>query len=273
MVVLSWWVIAFFSLCIFSFLYKNNPFYKFAIHVILGLMVGYMFMQQVVIGLSTSFFSPILLELGRSSTDWFDLLIQRFIPFCIASLIFTLLIPGRQWMKNIPLGLVLGYGMGLMMVTSLESNVFVQLRKTLQPATSVISSGSLYRDRWPQWAQFVPMLSLSVVIGCTLLYQFRMRMPEIKTVIYAALLIFIISLSDSLIILIGVMTVLSYFFFSFERDGVVEEVSRVGLTFMMVYFGAVFGSTLMTRMQIFVGQVEFLTSKWIMGTIQAISGG
>ena len=100
-----------------------------------------------------------------------------------------------------------------------------------------------------------------------------MRMPEIKTVIYATLLIFIISLSDSLIILIGVMTVLSYFFFSFERDGVVEEVSRVGLTFMMVYFGAVFGSTLMTRMQIFVGQVEFLTSKWIMGTIQAISGG
>ena len=268
----SSWVIAFFSLCIFSFLYKNNPFYKFAIHVILGLMVGYMFVQQVVIGLSTSFFSPILLELGESSPDWWNLVIQRIIPFVIASLIFTLLIPGRQWMKNIPLGLVLGYGMGLMMVTSLESNVFVQLRKTLQPATAVFASGSFFRDRWPQWAQFVPMLSLSVVVALTLLYQFRMRLPQIKTVIYAALLIFIISLTDSLVILIGVMTVLSYFFFSFERDGLVEEVSRVGLTFMMVYFGAVFGSTLMTRMQIFIGQVDFLAFKWIWGTIQSLSG-
>ena len=41
---------------------------------------------------------------------------------------------------------------------------------------------------------------------------------------------------------------------------------------MMVYFGAVFGSTLMTRMQIFIGQVDFLTAKWIMGTIRAFGG-
>jgi len=65
MEIVSLWVIAFFSLCIFSYLYRNNPFYKFAIHVILGLMVGYMFLQQVLIGLEQLVVSPILEELGR----------------------------------------------------------------------------------------------------------------------------------------------------------------------------------------------------------------
>ena len=70
-------------------------------------------------------------------------------------------------------------------------------------------------------------------------------------------------------ILVGVLAVLSYFFFSFERRGFVEEVSRVGLVFMMVYFGAVFG----TWVQIFIGQVEFLGIKWLGGTWQARFGG
>ena len=38
---LSVWVGAFLTLCIFSFLYKDNPFYRFAEHLFVGVSAGY----------------------------------------------------------------------------------------------------------------------------------------------------------------------------------------------------------------------------------------
>ncbi|MDP6595622.1 MAG: hypothetical protein QGI86_07010 [Candidatus Poribacteria bacterium] len=273
MEIVSLWVIAFFSLCIFSYLYRNNPFYKFAIHVILGLMVGYMFLQQVTIGLEQLVVSPILEELGRPSPDAPDILIQRVLPLLVASLIFTIFVPERRWLSRIPIGLLLGYGMGYMLTKSLEADVFKQLNATLTQSITAISGDSIFRSRWPAWGQFLPGLSALTVIGLTIFYRFRMQHPTIRTIIYIALSLFICSLADSIMILVGVLTVLSYFFFSFERRGLVEEVSRVGLVFMMVYFGAVFGNTVLTRIQIFIGQVDFLIFKWLGGTWQALFRG
>jgi len=41
MTVLGIWIAAFFTLSIFSFLYKDNPFYKFAEQVFVGLSAAY----------------------------------------------------------------------------------------------------------------------------------------------------------------------------------------------------------------------------------------
>jgi len=35
------WIAALFTLCLFSFLYKDNRFYRFAEHVFAGLSAGY----------------------------------------------------------------------------------------------------------------------------------------------------------------------------------------------------------------------------------------
>jgi hypothetical protein len=35
------WVAAFLTICIFSFLYEDNPFYKFAEHLFVGVSAGY----------------------------------------------------------------------------------------------------------------------------------------------------------------------------------------------------------------------------------------
>ncbi|OPX25397.1 MAG: hypothetical protein B1H05_03925, partial [Candidatus Cloacimonas sp. 4484_140] len=35
------WIAAFLTLCMFSFLYKDNPFYKFAEHLFVGVSMGY----------------------------------------------------------------------------------------------------------------------------------------------------------------------------------------------------------------------------------------
>ena len=35
------WVAALLTLCIYSFLYRDNPFYRFAEHLFVGISVGY----------------------------------------------------------------------------------------------------------------------------------------------------------------------------------------------------------------------------------------
>jgi len=39
--VIGVWIAAGLTLCVYSFLYKDNPFYKFAEHLYVGVSVGY----------------------------------------------------------------------------------------------------------------------------------------------------------------------------------------------------------------------------------------
>ncbi|MBN1901930.1 hypothetical protein JW926_11465, partial [Candidatus Sumerlaeota bacterium] len=41
------WISAFLTLAIFSFLYKDNPIYKFAEHLFVGISAGYAFIQAI----------------------------------------------------------------------------------------------------------------------------------------------------------------------------------------------------------------------------------
>lgn len=68
---------------------------------------------------------------------------------------------------------------------------------------------------------------------------------------------------DPLLVLIGVISVLIYFSFSFEHTGIVGGVSRVGIWFLMVAFGASFGYTVMARLSLLIGQMTFLLSDWL----------
>jgi hypothetical protein len=64
-------------------------------------------------------------------------------------------------------------------------------------------------------------------------------------------------------VLIGVVSVLVYFSFSLEHKGVVGVVSRVGIWFLMVSFGASFGYTVMARLSLLIGQLTFLMQDWL----------
>jgi hypothetical protein len=65
------------------------------------------------------------------------------------------------------------------------------------------------------------------------------------------------------IILIGVVTVLIYFFYSVEHTGAVGVASKVGIWFLMVSFGASFGYTIMARLSLLIGRVGFLLESWL----------
>lgn len=64
-----------------------------------------------------------------------------------------------------------------------------------------------------------------------------------------------------IIIFIGVISVLAYFFFSFERKGVWKGLSTLGLYFLLISFGAAYGYTVMARETLLIGRIEFLLEK------------
>jgi hypothetical protein len=60
------------------------------------------------------------------------------------------------------------------------------------------------------------------------------------------------------VIFIGVLAVLFYFYFSIEHKGVVGKLGNIGIWFIMISFGASFGYTVMARVSLLIGRVQFL---------------
>ena len=67
----------------------------------------------------------------------------------------------------------------------------------------------------------------------------------------------------AIIILIGVACTLIYFFFSREHKGLLGHASRLGIIFIMIGFGASFGYTVMARVSLLIGRVQFLLGPWL----------
>jgi hypothetical protein len=67
----------------------------------------------------------------------------------------------------------------------------------------------------------------------------------------------------TIIIVIGVVSTLIYFYFSKEHTGVLGVVAKVGIWFIMISFGAHFGYTVMGRVSLLIGRVQFLVEDWI----------
>lgn len=71
------------------------------------------------------------------------------------------------------------------------------------------------------------------------------------------------SVLNNALFLVILLSVMSYFFFSFEQRGAVARASRLGRYLLMFSFGAIFGSTIMARMSLLIGRIYFLLSDWL----------
>jgi hypothetical protein len=69
---------------------------------------------------------------------------------------------------------------------------------------------------------------------------------------------------NDLITMLGVVTTISYFFFTAgARSGPLRISADIGRWVMMVAFGAAFGNTVMARMSLVIGRLQFLFGQWI----------
>ncbi|TFH65527.1 MAG: hypothetical protein E4G91_02160 [Candidatus Zixiibacteriota bacterium] len=66
-----------------------------------------------------------------------------------------------------------------------------------------------------------------------------------------------------IVILIGTVTGLIYFYFSKEHKGLFGGAAKVGTWFLMITFGASFGYTVMSRMSLLLGRIDFLLTDWL----------
>jgi len=68
---------------------------------------------------------------------------------------------------------------------------------------------------------------------------------------------------SAVLILVGVLSVLAYFFFSLEHKGALGRTAKVGVWYLMITFGASFGFTVMGRIALLAARFEFLFDDWL----------
>lgn len=202
-VLLGAWVAAATSLFIYSFLYKDNPFFKLAESIFVGGSVGYVLAityQEVML---KKLYIPLV-----DTREW-----SLVVPLVLGLLMLARFVPRLAWTSRITFAFVLGASSGIAIPRQLSSFILQQVEGTLVPLAGVDPSGE---------------------VG-----------------FHAAQL-------NSLLILIGVASVLVYFFFSVEHRGGIRRVARLGVYFLMVSFGAAFGYTVMARMSLLIGRFDEL---------------
>jgi len=225
------WIAALLTLFIFSFLYKDNPFYKFAEYLFVGVSAGYFvaynYHNAILPNLIRPLFAAgsvdvpkgaVLRLLQDGAWDW------RILTILAGLLGLTMLFrffPKAAWVSRYGIAFSVGLGAGLSFITYLQANCVAQVYGTILPP-AVINNG---------------------------VFDFGT------------------SLTNTLLI-IGVVSGLVYFYFSKEHRGAVGGVARVGVWFLMVSFGASFGYTIMARISLLIGRMDFLITDWIKGTLR-----
>jgi hypothetical protein len=61
----------------------------------------------------------------------------------------------------------------------------------------------------------------------------------------------------------GVLSALTYFFFSVEQKGWLGRVASVGIAVLMITFGASFGMTVMGRISLLAARIQFVLDDWL----------
>jgi hypothetical protein len=212
---LGTWIAAFLTLAVVSFLYKDNPVFRFAESLFAGVSLGYFVGITLDQTLKPNLFEPLMSDFVRNS----DLLIAGV----LGALLYMRYVPRIGWVARYGLAVYVAYYIGVEFTRKVGGEVLPQMSRTIQPLN--------------QWS-------------------------------FASLSAFLSSPSFlSLMAIVGTYSVLVYFFFSKEQGAVTRRISRVGIWFLMVSFGAAFGFTVMGRVALLIGRINFLIYDWLYPTL------
>jgi len=254
------WVSAFFTLAIMSFLYRDNAWYKVAEHTFVGMSAAYWmvysFWTILVPNLAGKLFprwvkltlqpgldlNQIAQELDLRSwlrwlvdyrwaadhpfqCHWWQLMNAFYwIPAILGIMLLWRLAPKGGWIARWPLAYLIGTTAGLKLVAFLGADFVAQISSTIVPLVQPSYDAQTGGLLWGQ-------------------------------TIYLSL--------NNILVLLGVVCGVLYFFFSVEHRGLVGKASRVGIWVLMITFGAGFGYTVMGRIALLVGRFEFIVGDWL----------
>jgi len=221
------WVAALLTLAILSFLYKDNPVYKFAEHLFVGVSAGYyivlnfwtVVLPNVIDPLCRSLlgFDPVTRAAvheagGPLAASLGDYRAWFLLPLALGLLLFTRLSTKLDWMSRVSLAVIIGVYAGLKTTGFAQGDLVAQVQASLQ-------SLWLHGDLW----------------------------GSVNAILFT----------------VGLLTSLLFFFYSREHKGALGASSRLGMWFLMVSFGAGYGYTVMSRVSLLIGRFQFLLQDWL----------
>ena len=213
------WVAAFLTLAIISFLYDDNPIYKFAENLFIGISAAY----WMVLGVWTTLVPNLLGKLIPRQMAAINPGLEKVHPnyFYVVPAIFGIILlwrlaPRGGWISRWALAFIVGTTAGLNLYGYLVSDFIGQIQGAIAP--------------------LIPIEHGAFSVGATI---------------------------SAVVMFLGTISGLIYFFFSKEHKGAFGVASRVGVWVLMVTFGAGFGYTVMGRIALLVGRMEFLFRDWL----------
>ena len=117
------------TLSIYSFLYKDNPFYKFAEHLVVGVSAGYYLVIYYFNFIHPNVFSPVFLlrlggePIGFGSFLWW----MALIPGVLGILLYARFFPKISWVGRYALGIYVGGYAGLGISPVMQARVLEQV--------------------------------------------------------------------------------------------------------------------------------------------------
>ncbi|MBN2464127.1 hypothetical protein JXD38_00685 [candidate division WOR-3 bacterium] len=156
------WIAAILTIGIFSFLWRDNPFYKFCEHLFVGVSVGYTIAITWYNSVYPDLFDPLFLSpLSKVSLGSKLLLI---IPLLLGLCYFCRFIPQVSWLIRFPMAFVLGWASGVVIPAMLQTNVLKQMQGTF------LTPGIFAR-----WDVFLWAVISFIGVVCSVLYFFFSR--------------------------------------------------------------------------------------------------
>jgi hypothetical protein len=174
-------------------------------------------------------------------------------------------------------GLSLGYYIGLVANQTLKPNLVLPLVQDFSGNWNLLFAGGLgvmLYFRYIKKVAWVSRWALAVYVGYYVGVNMMQKLHgEVIPQVGDTMLSLSYNGIDTLwnvIMVVGVLSVLVYFYFSAEHKGAVGGISRLGIWFLMVSFGAAFGYTVMGRISLLIGRMVFLVNEWARPLIEAV---
>jgi hypothetical protein len=131
------WVAALLTLCIFSFLYRDNPLYKFAEHLFVGVSAGYYIVLNFWTVIVTNLYDPLrtmfVQHQAPLAAQLGDYRAWLFIPGVFGVLLFTRLFGRIGWLSRWALAVIIGTYAGLKTTGFAQGDLVAQAQATLKP--------------------------------------------------------------------------------------------------------------------------------------------
>ena len=256
--ILTAWISAFLTLSILSFLYNDNPLYKAAEHLFAGVSAGYGIVLAYWQFLRPSLLGKLWPKLPEGEEG--GLLIEIWYAFYSLAYNITTLFGaieptlltenGIDTKSDDPViyfSYLIPLGLGLLMLFRLVPSLSWLARYSIAYIVGVFAGLRAF--------SYLNSDILAQVLGVQ--NDISLADP--------------FSFINSMVLVIGTISALIYFFFSKKHEGALGKVSKIGIYFLMISFGASFGYTVMGRISLLIGRfddlIKFSSSNYYYGSI------